>query len=115
VSGGRDEREAAYFTLLRARSELAELLRYEEHLQREAQRLRRSVTEEEALRSDVPSGLRRVLRVSDSELAEVVSRRLGLISDEQARLPTRIEAAERFVVECEHHHDVLRGGPDVSR
>jgi len=105
----RSEREAAYFVLLRAREELSDLLRYAEHLDDELRRLRRTVREEEALRASVPARTRRLLRGSDTELREASERRVSLIEDERARLPDRIEAAERFVAECERHHDVLGG------
>jgi len=106
----RSEREAAYFALLRARDELSDLRRYLEHLDDELRRLRRTDSEEAALRASVPSRTRRVLRGSDAELREAMERRIALIEDERARLPERIAAAEDFVTECERHHEVL-GGP----
>ncbi len=105
----RDERETAYFALLRAREELDLLRRYADHLAEELRRLRRAEREEAALRATAPARMRRVLRGSDTELAEVIARRVALIEDELARLPGRISAAEDFVVECERHHDVLGG------
>ena len=105
----RDERETAYFALLRAREELDLLRRYEDHLGEELRRLRRAEREEAALRASVPPRMRRVLRSSDAELADVLIRRAALIEDELARLPARIAAAQDFVVECERHHDVLGG------
>lgn len=105
----RSEREAAYFALLRARDELSALQRYAEHLDDEVRRLRRAEREEAALRDGVPPRMRRALRTSDTELADVRSRRIALLEDERMRLPDRIEAAESFVRECERHHDVLGG------
>jgi hypothetical protein len=105
----RDEREAAYFALLRAREEVSDLRRYSEHLDDELRRLRRTSREEEALRASVPERRRRVLRASDAELRDVIERRVALIEDERTRLPGRIVAAEQFVSECERHHDVLGG------
>lgn len=105
----RSEREAAYFALLRARDELSDLQRYAEHLEDELRRLRRSEREEAALRTNVSGRVRRVLRASDAELIEVMQRRASLVVDERMRLPSRIEAAQAFVAECEHHHDVLGG------
>ncbi len=105
----RDERETAYFTLLRAREEVAELGRYAEHLDDELRRLRRTEREEDALRASIPARSRRLLRDSDAEIREASERRVALIEDERARLPARIEAAEAYVLECERHHDVLRG------
>lgn len=105
----RSEREAAYFALLRAREELSGLQRYAEHLEDEVRRLRRSEREEAALRDGVPPRMRRALRASDTDLAEVRVRRVALLEDERARLPARIAAAEAFVEECARHHDVLGG------
>jgi DNA repair exonuclease SbcCD ATPase subunit len=105
----RSERETAYFALLRARDELDQLRRYVEHLEDEVRRLRRAEREEAALRASIPGRMRRGLRASDDELTEVTRRRIGLLEDELARLPARIEAAEAFVGECERHHDVLGG------
>jgi len=106
----REEREAAYFALLRARDELSDLQRYAEHLDEELRRLRRTEREEDALRATVPARTRRVLRGSDDEMRDVIRRRIALIEDERLRLPARITAAEAFVTECERHHDVLGGG-----
>lgn len=105
----RSERETAYFALLRARDELTALRRYAEHLDDELRRLRRAEREEAALRDGVPPRMRRALRASDAELAEVRARRVALLEDERLRLPDRIAAAEAFVQECERHHDVLGG------
>jgi len=105
----RSERDAAYFALLRAREELSDLRRYAEHLDDELRRLRRAEREEAALRANVSARVRRVLRGSDAELADVMERRAALLEDERMRLPPRIEAAEAFVTECERHHDVLGG------
>ena len=105
----RSEREAAYFALLRARDELTGLQRYAEHLEDEVRRLRRAEREEAALRDGVPPRMRRALRASDAELAEVSARRLALLEDERTRLPGRIAAAETFVRECERHHETLGG------
>ena len=97
----RDESEAAYFTLLRARDEVTRLLRYGEHLVAEQQRLRRATAEAAALTTGVEPTVRRALAASDAALAEVVAARLALLEDEAARLPDRLAAAEAFVVECE--------------
>lgn len=107
--GDAAEREAAYFALLRARDELDGLRRYDEYLADEQRRLQRSIREEVALRDGVAQRMRRVLRASDTELGDVVERRLALLEDERERLPERIRAAEAFVVDCERHHDVLGG------
>lgn len=104
----RDEVQTAYFTLLRAREELADLQRYQEYLIAEAQRLRRGVSEAAALRGQVHSRHRRGIQHTDQPLDEAVTSRLAAIADELTRLPERISAAEEFVGECEDEHAQLR-------
>jgi len=106
----RTEREAAYFALLRARDELTSLSRYEEYLNAEIQRLRRSASEGAALAASVAEPARRVLRASDADLTELIDRRLRLIADELARLPERLQAASAYVEECERTSSLLGGG-----
>jgi hypothetical protein len=109
---GRDrtERDAAYFALLRARDELTALSRYEEYLHEEARRVRRSASEAAALTASVAEPTRRVLRTSDTDLAEVLERRLRVIEDELRHLPERLRAASAYVEECERTSDLLGGG-----
>lgn len=104
----RDELQAAYFTLLRAREELADLQRYQEYLIAEAQRLRRGVSEAAALRGQAHHRHLRGIQHTDRPLDEAITSRLAAISDEFTRLPERISAAEEFVTECEHEHAQLR-------
>ncbi len=104
----RDEVEAAYFALLRAREELAALRRFDEYLADEARRLRRFVREGEALADSVERKLLRRLQHTDTPLADAVKVRLAVIGDEQARLPDRIAAAEAFVDESERDHAALK-------
>lgn len=106
----RDEVEAAYFALLRAREELDALRRYDEYLLAEAQRLRRATSEGDALREAVDRRLTRGLRHTDQPLAHAVTARLAAIADERERLPERIAAAEAFVAACEHDHTARRSG-----
>ena len=106
----RDEVEAAYFTLLRAREELFALRRWEEYLADELRRMRRFVSEGEALEDPVDKRLRRAIKHTDTPLKDALEARAAVIRDEQARLPERIEAAERFVEECERDHATLRDG-----
>ena len=106
----RDEVEAAYFTLLRARDELAALGRYEAWLRDEARRLRRTGAEAAALAGLVDPRLRRPFRASDEALTDAVDRRLALLEDELGRLPERLAAASAFVDECEATHRALRAG-----
>lgn len=106
----RDEVEAAYFTLLRAREELAELRRWEEYLAEELRRLRRFLSEGEALADTVDRRQHRALRHTEGPLREAVDARMGAVRDEQERVPDRIAAAEQFVEECEREHAALRNG-----
>jgi len=106
----RDEAEAAYFALLRAREELDALRRYEEYLVAEAQRLRRTTSEGEALLDAVDRRLTRALRHTEQPLAQAVTARLAVIADERSRLPDRLAAAEEFVATCERDHAARRGG-----
>jgi hypothetical protein len=106
---GRDEVEAAYFTLLRAREELAALRRYGDYLSDEERRLHRFVGEGDALEAHVDPRLRRAVAHTDGPLAKAVGARLAVIGDERERLPDRIEAAEAFVEECEQDLARLRG------
>lgn len=105
---GRDETEAAYFALLRAREELAALRRYDEYLDAETRRLQRAVAEGDALEAHVDRRLRRGMSHTDRPLADAIRVRLEAIRAELERLPGRIEAAEEFVVECEQDHQRLR-------
>lgn len=107
---GRDEAQAAYFALLRAREEVDLLARHEEYLRAELQRLRRGTSEESALRASAPAGPRRPLRASDDALAEVVARRVALLEDELTRLPGRLAAAAAYVEECERTARLLGRG-----
>ncbi len=105
----RDEVEAAYFALLRAREELDALRRYDEFLQAEAQRLRRSSSEGAALLDGVDRRLVRALRHTDQPLAQAITARLAVIADERERLPERMAAAQAYVEACEQDHAARRG------
>jgi hypothetical protein len=105
----RDETEAAYFSLLRARDELSNLHRYEEYLRAEAQRLRRTSSEARALAEAVDRRLLRRLRHTDQPLDDAVRTRLEVIADELERLPDRVAAAQAHVEECEREHAERRG------
>jgi hypothetical protein len=102
------EVESAYFALLRAREAVADLQRWQEYLQDEARRLRRSTAEADALSTQAPPRLRRRLLHTDGALAEAVKLRLEVIDDELRRLPDQVAAAEEDVVEREREHDRLR-------
>jgi hypothetical protein len=104
----RDEVEAAYFALLRAEDEVADLRRYHEVLLEEARRLRRFRSEGEALLDQAPAKLRRRLAHTDAPLHEAIKARLAFLEDELARLPARQEAAEAFVASCRAEHERLK-------
>lgn len=102
------ERDAAYFTLLRARKELDDLRRHSEWLVDEQRRVRRFQAESAAAADTIPARLRRPLGTVDSALSEAFEARLGVLDDEIAKMPARIEDAEAFVVECEAEQEALR-------
>ena len=104
----RDELEAAYFALLRAREELSQLERFREYLDDERRRLRRFVAEGSALDDTVAPRFRRRLAHTDRPLADAVKTRQNVIEDELQRLPARITAAQAFVDECEREHADLK-------
>ncbi|MDX1620536.1 MAG: hypothetical protein R3320_06080 [Nitriliruptorales bacterium] len=104
----RDEVQAAYFALLRAREEVEALRRYEEYLRVERQRLARVTAEREALADTIDRKLRRGLRHTDNALDKAVELRRRVIDDELRRLPDRLEAAERYVEEAEEEHRTLK-------
>ncbi len=106
----RDDVEAAYFALLRAREEVDALRRYDEYLVAEAQRLRRTTSEGEALLDTVDPRLTRALRHTEQPLAQAVTARLSVIADERRHLPDRLVAAEEYVAECERDHAARRRG-----
>ena len=106
----RDEVEAAYFTLLRAREELDGIRRYGDYLREEARRLRRFRAEGSALADTLEPRWRRPLRHTETPLADAIQARLAVIREELDDLPDREEAAERFVEECEREHAELKRG-----
>ncbi len=104
----RNEREAAYFALLRARDELTSLRRYEEYLVSERRRVQRFVAEGDALDAHVDRRLRRRIAHTDEDLARALRARLESVEGELSRLPERIAGAEAFVEECEQDLARLR-------
>ncbi len=105
---GRDDVQAAYFTLLRAREELDALRRYEEFLDAERGRVEAFIARGDELDAQVDRRLRRALHHTDTPLGSALRDRMAVIADERARLPERIEAAEEYVRDCERDHDVMR-------
>lgn len=106
----RDEVEAAYFTLLRAREEHAALQRYEEYLRAERQRLQRTSRERQAALATVDRRMGRTIRATDQALEEASLARQRVIDDELARVPERLDAATAYVAECEAAHLARREG-----
>ena len=104
----RDDVEAAYFALLRARDDVSDLQRYQEYLEDEARRLRRSTSEADALSTQAPPRLRRRLIHTDAPLAEAIRGRLEVIADELRWVPDQLGAAEAYVAECEAEHERLK-------
>jgi len=105
---GRDEVEAAYFTVLRAREKVGELRRYEEFLHDERRRLQRFVADGDALDAHVQPKLRRKLKHTDDPLGAVLRARHEVIDAELARVPDQIQAAEAFADEAQAEHERLR-------
>lgn len=106
--GARDDEEAAYFALLRAREELDALRRYRDYLRGEQQRIRRFRREGDALEDAADPRLRRALAHTDEPLDDALATRLSVVEDELARLPERLQAAREYVEECEREHADLR-------
>lgn len=104
----RDEVEAAYFTLLRAREEVTALQRYGELLAEEVRRLERTRREGQALAAQADRRLWRALSHSQTAIDEATDLRLRVIADERAQLDDRLAAAEEFVRTCEADHERLR-------
>lgn len=105
---GRNEREAAYFALLRAREELNALRRYGDYLDSERRRLQRFVAEGDALDAHVDRRLRRRVSHTDEDLAKAIRARLETVDGELDRLPDRVAGAEAFVEESEEDLARLR-------
>lgn len=104
----RDDEQAAYFALLRAREELAALQRYGEYLVAERARIDDFVASGAELDETVDPRLRRALRHTDEPMGEALELRRRVIADERRRLPERIEAAQAYVDECEAAHAAMR-------
>ena len=102
------EYDAAYFTLLRAREEQTDLLRYREFLEQEDARLEAFIG---ASRTRVEALARRVRRPIDSTqkpMLEAVGRHRTTVLDELERSDDRLAAAAAFIEECEAEVDALR-------
>ena len=106
----RDEAEAAYFALLRAREDLDALRRHADYLADEVRRLRRFAAETAAHADTTDRRLRRAIAHTDAVLEEALRHRTAAIDYELQRMPRRIEGAEAYLEACEVHHRELQAG-----
>ncbi|MDQ3708709.1 MAG: hypothetical protein M3387_05295 [Actinomycetota bacterium] len=105
----KSEYDAAYFTLLRAREERDDLLRYANFLLAEQERLDDFVERTQTSFEDLPRKVRRPMDATAKPLLEAVGRRRAVVGDERRRLEQRMANAEAFVGECEQEVESLRG------
>jgi BMFP domain-containing protein YqiC len=104
----RTEYEAAYFTLLRAREERDDLLRYAEYLEAEQQRLEEFAVRTRDGMDALPRRVVRPVAATTKGVLEAVGRRRSAVLDERRRMDDRLSNADRFVEECELEVDALR-------
>ncbi|MDP9405493.1 MAG: hypothetical protein M3O86_02675 [Actinomycetota bacterium] len=104
----KSEYDAAYFTLLRAREERDDLLRYGEYLHAEQERLEAFAATTRDAAEALPRRVRRPVDATTRPLLEAVGRRRAVVLDERRRLDDRLANAERFVEECELELATLR-------
>jgi hypothetical protein len=104
----KSEYEAAYFTLLRAREEHDDLLRYREFLETEERRLDTFTRETREREDALPRRLQRPVALTTKGVVEAVGRRRRSVGDERRRIDDRIGAAQSFVEECEAEVSALR-------
>ena len=105
----RSEYDAAYFTLLRAREEHSDLLRYREFLVAERDRLDAFVQQVRSQADVVPRRMRRPVDQTTKAVVEAIGVRRSVILTESARIDDRIANAQAFVEECEAEVEDLRG------
>ena len=104
----RSEYEAAYFTLLRAREEHTQLMRYGEYLSSERERLEAMAASLRAGEDALPRSLRRPLNQTTKPLLEALGARRNLVLSELGRLDERLQSAQDFVAECEAEVEAMR-------
>ena len=104
----KSEYDAAYFTLLRAREERDDLLRYGEFLEFEQERLERFAADTRDGLEMLPRRMSRPVNATTKGVLEAIGRRRSAVLDERRRMPDRLENAERFVEECEGEVESLR-------
>lgn len=105
----RSEYDAAYFTLLRAREEHAQLLSYREFLVVERERLDAFIAQVRSSADALPRRMRRPIDQTTKAVVEAVGVRRSVVLAESERMEDRIAAAQAFVEECEAEVDELRG------
>ncbi len=108
MMGARSEYDAAYFTLLRAREEHADLLHYREFLIAERDRLDAFVQQVRAQADTVPRRMRRPIDQTTKAVVEAIGVRRSVILGEYERVDERIANAQAFVEECEAELEDLR-------
>jgi BMFP domain-containing protein YqiC len=104
----KSEYDAAYFTLLRAREERDDLLRYSEYLEAEQERLEQFSAATRDNLDALPRRVTKPVAATTKGVLEAVGRRRAAVLDERKRMAQRIENADRFVEECERDVDSLR-------
>ena len=104
----RSEYDAAYFTLLRAREEHGQLLRYREYLIAERERLDAFVAQLREEAEDVPRRVRRPVDQTTKPVVEAIGARRSVVLAELERMDERIRNAQEFVEECETELAELR-------
>jgi BMFP domain-containing protein YqiC len=105
----RSEYDAAYFTLLRAREEHAQLLSYREYLSGERQRLDAFVEQLREQAEHLPRRMRRPIDQTTKAVVEAVGTRRSVVLAELERMDDRIRNAQEFIEECETEVANLRG------
>jgi len=103
----RSEQDAAYYTLLRAREEHADLLRYREFLETEAARLEVFTADTRARIEALARRVRRPVESTSRPMLEGVGRHRSTVLDELERSGERLAAAQAFVEECEREYHQL--------
>ena len=104
----KSEYDAAYFTLLRAREERDDLLRYAEYLDAEQTRLEEFSAQTRDNLDALPRRVTRPIAATSKGVLEAVGRRRAAVLEERKRMHDRIANAEAFVEECELELDALR-------
>lgn len=104
----RSEYDAAYFTLLRAREEHDQLLRYREYLIAERDDLERFVGQLRERAAQQPRRMRRPIDQTSRAVVDSIGARRAVVLGELERMGDRLEHAQRFVDECEAEVAQLR-------